>query len=102
MLRPIRQTRAHRGQRREPGTRPDATAPAHHHIVASILNTFRSGRVVGAARWGLENASQVEPKPSGGTGEEGGCTQYSWPAVYVLSAGLPVSTPSIVLVEQVR
>src|SRR6185369_7558824 len=62
----------------------------HHHIVASILNTFTSGRVVGAPRCPL-CAGQAAPKPSGGTADGGGWTQSVslFPAKYTPSPGLP-------------
>jgi hypothetical protein len=46
-------------------------------MLASILNTFTSGRVVGAPRRPESCVSQFEPKPSADGAEGAGCVQNS-------------------------
>ena len=45
---------------------------AHHHIVASILNTFSSGRSTPVCRVPVRCLPNVVPKPSYGTADGGG------------------------------
>src|SRR6478609_10245429 len=52
---------------------------AHHQKVAVMLNTFTSGRSVGALRRFTSWFSEVMPKPSGGTGADGGWTHSAEP-----------------------